>query len=124
MLRTGNDESEIHEPAEDEFEIFEAVENVSDGDAAFAGGATLVLFKPGFDVGALVFLEPGIVLLVVQFSCRQGRLEEAFLYHFASSGKSGIVKYSMNETTHVSTPSDFNQPDVIGKAHTEGRYRE
>ena len=56
---TGNDESEIHEPAEDEFEIFEAIDNVSESDAAFAGGATLVLFKPCFDVGAFVFLEPG-----------------------------------------------------------------
>ena len=59
---TGNDESEIHEPAEDEFKVFEAVENVSDGDAAFAGGATLVPFEPGSDVGALVFLEPSIIL--------------------------------------------------------------
>ena len=92
MSRTGNNESEIHESAEDEFKVFEAVENVSDSDAAFAGGATLVLFKPGSDVGALVFLEPSIVLLVVKFTRRQGKIEEAFLYHFASSGKSGIVK--------------------------------
>ena len=61
---TGNDESEIHEAAEDEFKVFEAVENVSEGDAAFAGGATLVLFEPGSDVGALVFLEPSMVLLL------------------------------------------------------------
>ena len=90
--RTGNDESEIHEAAEDEFKVFEAVENVSESDAAFAGGATLVLFKPGSDVGALVFLEPSIVLSVVKFTRRQGEIEEAFLYHFASSGKSGMVK--------------------------------
>ena len=66
MSLTGDDESEIHEPAEDEFEVFEAVENVSDSDAAFAGGATLVLFQPGSDVGAFVFLEPSISVINCQ----------------------------------------------------------
>lgn len=64
---TGNDESEIHESAEEEFEILEAIENVSESDTTFASGATLVLFKPGFDVGAFIFLEPRIVVLLVTF---------------------------------------------------------
>lgn len=54
----GDDESEIHESAEEEFVIFEAVEDVFGADAALASGATLVLFEPGFDVGAFVFFEP------------------------------------------------------------------
>lgn len=54
----GDDESEIHEPAEEELVVFEAVEDVFWGDAALASGATLVLFEPSFDVGALVFFEP------------------------------------------------------------------
>ena len=53
-----NDESEIHETAEDEFVVFEAVEDVFEGDATLAGGATLILFEPGFDIGAFVLLEP------------------------------------------------------------------
>ena len=92
MSRTWNDESKIHEAPKDEFKVFEAVENVSESDAAFAGGATLVLFKPRSDIGALVFLEPSILLLHVKLTYGQGIIEEAFLYHFASSGKSGIVK--------------------------------
>lgn len=54
----GDDESEIHESAEEEFVVFEAVEDVFGGNAALAGGATLVLFESGFDVGTLVFFEP------------------------------------------------------------------
>lgn len=54
----GHDESEIHESAEEELVIFEAVEHVCGRDAALAGGAALVLFEPGFDVGAFVFFEP------------------------------------------------------------------
>lgn len=67
---TGNDESEIHESAEEELEVLEAVENVSESDTAFASGATLVLFKPGFDVGAFIFLEPRIVVLLATFFSR------------------------------------------------------
>lgn len=67
---TGNDESEIHESAEEELEVLEAVEDVSESDTAFASGATLVLFKPGFDVGAFIFLEPRIVVLFVTFFSR------------------------------------------------------
>ena len=54
----GDYEAKVHESAEEEFEVFEAVEHVFDGDAAFAGRAALVLFQPGPDVGALVFFEP------------------------------------------------------------------
>lgn len=53
-----DDKSKIHEAAEEEFVVFEAVEDVFRGDAALTGGATLVLFKPGFNVGAFVFFEP------------------------------------------------------------------
>ena len=56
---SGNEESEIHESTEEEFVVFEAVEDVFGGDTALASGATLVLFEPSFDVGALVFFEPG-----------------------------------------------------------------
>ena len=53
---TWNDESEIHEPAEDEFEIFEAIDNVFESDGAFTSGASLVPFKPSYDIGAFIFL--------------------------------------------------------------------
>ena len=39
-----NDESEIHESAEDKFVVFEAVEDVFGGDATLKGGATLIFF--------------------------------------------------------------------------------
>ncbi len=58
-IRTsGNEESEIHESTEEEFVVFEAVEDVFGGDTALASGAPLVLFEPGFDVGAFVFFKP------------------------------------------------------------------
>lgn len=88
----GDDESKIHEPAEEELVVFEAVEDVLGGDAALAGGATLVLFEPGFDVGAFVFSEPancGVGYLHLPVGGRDG---EAIVYHLASSGKSGIMK--------------------------------
>ena len=54
-----HDEAEVHEAAEEELVVFEAGEDVAGGDAAVAGGAALVFFQAGFDVGAFVFLEPG-----------------------------------------------------------------
>lgn len=54
----GDDQSEVHQAAEEEFVVFEAVEDILGGDAALAGGAALVLFKPGSDVGSFIFSEP------------------------------------------------------------------
>ena len=67
-----HDEAEVHEAAQDEFEIFEAVEDVCGRDAAVARGAALVLFEPGSDVGALVFLEP-VGFVSFSFVYRFGR---------------------------------------------------
>ena len=87
----GDDEAEVHEPAEDEFVVFEAVEDVFGVDAAVAGGAPLVLFQSGFDVGTFVFFEPAHGGINATATYRW-RGEEAIIYHFASSGKSGIRK--------------------------------
>ncbi len=65
-----DDESEVHESAEEEFVVFEAVENVFEGDAAFPRRATLVLFESGFDVGAFVFFEPANSSVNLYVSCR------------------------------------------------------
>lgn len=88
----GDDEPKVHESAEEEFEVFEAAEDVSRGDAALAGGATLVLLEPGSDVRALVFFEPANSGVNCRIQPEGGRDREAIYYHFASSGKSGIIK--------------------------------
>ena len=54
----GDDETEVHDAAEEEFVVFEAVEDVGEGDAAFACGAALVFEEAGADVGSFVFAEP------------------------------------------------------------------
>lgn len=54
----GDDEAEIHEAADEEFEVFEAFEDVCEGDSTFSGGATLIFFEASFDVGAFVFFQP------------------------------------------------------------------
>ena len=54
----GDDEAEVHESAEDEFEIFETVYYVGKGDSAFARGAALVFEEAGANVGTFVFAEP------------------------------------------------------------------
>ena len=55
----GDNESEVHECADEEFEVFEAAEDIVEGDAALAGGAALIFEETGTDVGAFVFTEPG-----------------------------------------------------------------
>ena len=57
-LTGGDDKSKIHESAEEIFIVFEAVQDVFGGDAALKGGATLVFFKPGFNVCAFILFEP------------------------------------------------------------------
>ena len=54
----GDYESKVHESAEDEFEIFEAVNDIGKGNAALARGAALILEEAGADVGTFVFTEP------------------------------------------------------------------
>ena len=54
----GDYESEVHESAEEEFEIFEAVYYVGKGNAALARGAALIFEEAGTDVGTFVFAEP------------------------------------------------------------------
>ena len=54
-----DDEPEIHQAAEEELVVFEAVEDVAEGDLAFAGGAALVFVEASADVGAFVVAEPG-----------------------------------------------------------------
>lgn len=82
----GDDEAEVHEAAEEEFVVFEAVEDVFWGYGAFAGGAALVFREAGFDVGTFVFAEPDALHWLI--------LERmvGYAYHFASSGKSGTRK--------------------------------
>ena len=100
-----DDESEVHEAAQEEFVVFEAVEDVSEGDAAFAGRAALVLFESGLDVGAFVLLEPADGWGVNGHDSNVRGWEWRCHYHFASSGKSGIRKYRANEMMHVRVPS-------------------
>ena len=52
------DKAEIHEAAEDEFVVFEAVHDVARGDLSFAGGATLIFTQAGFYVGSFVVAKP------------------------------------------------------------------
>lgn len=66
----GDDESEIHESAEDEFVVFEAFEDIFGGDAALACGATLILFKTSFDVSTFIFFEPTISSVSITFISR------------------------------------------------------
>ena len=54
----GDYESEIHDSAEEEFEIFEAIYYIGKGDSALAGGAALIFEEAGTDVGTFVFAEP------------------------------------------------------------------
>ena len=54
----GDDEPEVHEGAEEELVVFEAVEDIARGDLALAGGAALVFLEAGADVSAFVFSEP------------------------------------------------------------------
>ena len=54
----GDYESEVHESAEDEFEIFEAIDYVGKGNTALAGGTALIFEEAGADVGTFVFAEP------------------------------------------------------------------
>ena len=54
-----DDQPEVHEGAEEELVVFEAVEDVAGGDLALAGGAALVFLEAGADVGTFVFAEPG-----------------------------------------------------------------
>lgn len=54
----GDDESKVHEPADEDLVVFEDVDDVLDADCAFSGGAALVLAQPPSDVGALFFVEP------------------------------------------------------------------
>ena len=54
----GNNESEVHECAEEEFEIFEAIYYIGKGNPALARGAALIFEEAGADVGAFVFAEP------------------------------------------------------------------
>lgn len=54
----GDYESEVHESAEEEFEIFEAIYYVGKGNAALARGAALIFEEAGTDVCTFVFAEP------------------------------------------------------------------
>ena len=54
----GNNESEVHECAEEEFEIFEAIYYIGKGNPALARGAALIFEEAGADVGTFVFAEP------------------------------------------------------------------
>ncbi len=54
----GDNESEVHESAEEEFVIFEAIHYIGKGDSALARGATLIFEEAGADVGTFVFAEP------------------------------------------------------------------
>ena len=54
----GDDESKVHESAEEEFEVFEAVYYIGKGDSTLARGAALVFEEAGADVGSFVFAEP------------------------------------------------------------------
>ena len=65
-----NDESEIHQSAEEKLVVFEAVEYVFGGDATLEGGATLVLFEPSFDIGAFVFFEPEKNVSTITIACK------------------------------------------------------
>ena len=55
----GDNEPEVHDAAEKEFEIFEAIYYIGKGNPALARGAALIFEEAGADVGTFVFAEPG-----------------------------------------------------------------
>lgn len=57
-----HDESEVHEPADEDLVVLEHVDDVPDSNRAFCGGAALVLAQAVFDVDALLVGEPFCVL--------------------------------------------------------------
>lgn len=65
-----NDESEVHESAEEKLEVFEAVEDIFGGDATLEGGATLVLFESSLDIGAFVLFEPEKIMSITRLACK------------------------------------------------------
>lgn len=54
----GDDETEVHEAAEEELVVLETIQNVAKGDLAFARGAALVFLQASSDVCAFVFTQP------------------------------------------------------------------
>ena len=54
----GDDKAKVHEAAEEDFEIFEHVEHVSWGYAAFDGRFALVFLKAGADICLFITFEP------------------------------------------------------------------
>ena len=57
-----HDETEVHEAAQEEFEVLEAVEYITGCDAALYGGFTLVVFEAGANEFSLGVCEPFTVL--------------------------------------------------------------
>lgn len=68
-----DDEAEVHEPAQEDLEVFEDVEDVRECDGAFGRGSALVLFEASFDVGAFVFGEPRLLYLLVGLNWKVDR---------------------------------------------------
>ena len=59
----GHEQPKVHEAAQEDFVVFEDVEDVFGGYLAFARGLALVFLEARFDVGALVFVEPRVLLV-------------------------------------------------------------
>lgn len=58
----GNNETKVHESANEDLIVFEDFDDVPNTDGAFGSGATLVLAQSSLDVGALFIVEPFCVL--------------------------------------------------------------
>lgn len=53
-----NNEPEVHEPAEDEFIVLEAVQNIFERDFPLTRGLTLVILETGFDKCCFCWSKP------------------------------------------------------------------
>ena len=53
-----NDEAEVHESSEEKFEVFEAIQDVVEGDSAFNCRFALVVLQTGLEEGAFFVREP------------------------------------------------------------------
>lgn len=54
----GDDQSHVHETADEDFEILEHLDDFREADRAFDCAAALVFLYPGLDVSAFIVLKP------------------------------------------------------------------